>query len=394
MKFSELTQALNISAYPEMMDSLYEKTTKLPAFVTRETLEQMQACYDLYGEFYEDVLCGWEDLESKPLEFSWMQTAAYLLQQAPIEITRPLQFPAADGSPARDLLPLFVLTARVEWAIAEYQNRGFSYEEAVKIMADVFVYDIYACIRHTGRIGINRSYYDWTTLFVYCILFPCGGFQFNFKKNAKSTTVLRHKESGALAILLNGLTAHSSGQILGSHGCADEAESFLVTVQETETEWIAHEINEKGLLQRETVGYSKGEWEVVLAPGDCMLGIHIPRGTSITPENTKKAIDMAFRHAATYYKEYHPKAIHCGSWLLNPDLANVIGEESNIVRFGALFQRYPAKSDGRSVFGFVFRTNSFPKLEELAEDTSLQRKLKRLYMEGNWIHNFSGFYVP
>ena len=131
----------------------------------------------------------------------------------------------------------------------------------------------------------------------------------------------------------------------------------------------------------------------MLAPGDCMLGIHIPRGTSITPENTK-AIDMAFRHAATYYKEYHPKAIHCGSWLLNPDLANVIGEESNIVRFGALFQRYPAKSDGRSVFGFVFERSAFPKLEELPENTSLQRKLKQMYLDGTWIHNFSGFYVP
>ena len=394
MKFSQLAQALHISAYPELMDSLHEKGAELPALISRETLEKMQTRYHLYGEFYEDVLCGWNDLETKPLEFSWMQTAAHLLQQAPIEITRPLQFPPADQSPARDMLPLFVLTARVEWAITEYQNRGFSYEEAVKIMADVFVYDIHACIRHTGRTGINRSYYDWTTLFVYCILFPCGGFQFNFKKNAKSVTLLRHRESGALAVLLDGLTAHSSGQILGSHGCTDEAGSFPVTVQETETEWIAHAISEKGLLQRKTVAYSKGEWEIALGPGECMLGIHIPRGTSITPENTKKAIEMAFGHAATYYKEYRPKAIHCGSWLLNPNLADAIGEDSNIVRFGALFQRYPAKSDGRSVFGFVFERSAFPILEELPENTSLQRKLKQQYLGGNWVHNFSGFYVP
>lgn len=394
MRFYELAQELNTPTYPQQLEDIFEQVAVQPALIKRENLERMQECYGLYGAFYEDVLRGWEDLETKPLEFAWTQTAANLLLQAPIEITRPLQFPPADQSPARDMIPLFVLTARVEWAIAEYQKRGFSYEEAVKIMADVFVYDIHACIRHTGRPGINRSYYDWTTLFVYCILFPCGGFQFNFKKNAKSTTLLRHKKTGALAVLLDGLTAHSSGQILGSHGCTDERDAFPVTVKETDTEWIGHAINAEGLLQRDMITYPKAEWELLLAPGECMLGIHIPQGISITQEETIAAIEKAFQHAATYYKEYQPKAIHCGSWLLNPKLGDVIGENSKIARFGVLFQRYPAKSDGRSVFGFVFRTNSFPKLEELAEDTSLQRKLKRLYMEENWIHNFSGFYVP
>ena len=39
MKFSDLAQSLNISAYPQQFDSLYEQTAALPPRITRAVLE-------------------------------------------------------------------------------------------------------------------------------------------------------------------------------------------------------------------------------------------------------------------------------------------------------------------------------------------------------------------
>ena len=44
---------------------------------------------------------------------------------------------------------------------------------------------------------------------------------------------------------------------------------------------------------------------------------------------------------------------------------------------------------GSAVFSFVF-VRKPENLQDLPEDTSLQRKLKKLYLDGDCIHTYSG----
>ena len=83
------------------------------------------------------------------------------------------------------------------------------------------------------------------------------------------------------------------------------------------------------------------------------------------------------------------RVVFCASWLLNPRLKHLLGEQSRIVQFGECFVKYPIQDAGVGVLNFVF--GKVPEdLTDLPENTSLHRKLKKLYLEGDCIHTYSG----
>ena len=54
-----------------------------------------------------------------------------------------------------------------------------------------------------------------------------------------------------------------------------------------------------------------------------------------------------------------------------------------------LFTCYPICDDATSIFSFVFDRKP-ENLEDLPEDTSLRRGLKKMYLEGRYNHIFAG----
>ena len=394
MTLSQLSDILGIETYPTALEPIYEtvKAGAKPLF-SRELVDRLQEEYNLFGEYYEDVLKGLADLEQKPNELAWATVAGLYVQSATRTEAAKVPFPAADGSPARDMLPVFLLIPLVDRAVEEYQRRGFSREEAIGFMK-VFRGDIGINVRRHGRPGLDRTYYDWITLYVFAIIFPCGGFLFNIGRNRKDNYVLRNKKDGKVVVLLDDRSVHRSGYILGTAGMTDEEGAFHTSVTETETEWIGNAVGDDCLLQREARHFSKAEWTLEVAPGDCALSIHIPRNGDLAPEKAHAAIEAAFCHARTYYKEYDVKAIQCGSWLLNPGLGEIVGPHAKISVFGGLFQRYPIPSNGKSVFNFVFQASVNPDIKSLPENTSLQKALKEKYLAGGYHYDFGGYILP
>ena len=391
MTLSQLSQALGIENYPETLEPIYEKVkTGVKPLFSRELVDRLQEEYNLFGEYYEDVLKGLADLEQKPNELTWATMAALYVQGATRSEAAKVPFPTADGSPARDMLPVFLLIPLVDRAVEEYQRRGFSREEAIGFMK-VFRGDIGINVRRHGRPGLDRTYYDWITLYIFAIIFPCGGFLFNIGRNKKDNYVLRNKKDSRVVILLDQRSAHRSGYILGSAGKTDEEGAFQTSVTETQTEWIGNAVGEDCLLQREKQHFSKEEWTLAVAPGDCALSIHIPRNGDLSPEKVRTAVEAAFCHARTYYKEHDIKAIQCHSWLLNPSLGEIVGPNAKVSVFGSLFRRYPVPSNGKSVFNFVFQTSVDPDIKSLPENTSLQKALKAKYLAGGCHYDFGGY---
>jgi hypothetical protein len=80
------------------------------------------------------------------------------------------------------------------------------------------------------------------------------------------------------------------------------------------------------------------------APGDPLLGVHIPPGAPLTPE----ACDASFARARPFFARHVPggpyRVASCGSWLLDPQLAGMLGPDSNIVRFQRRFTRVPGST--------------------------------------------------
>ena len=90
------------------------------------------------------------------------------------------------------------------------------------------------------------------------------------------------------------------------------------------------------------------------------------------------------------FPEYEGKPIYCHSWLMSPLLKEMLPESSNILRFQELFDMTPETTPGNDVLLWVFKNYKLPK-EELPENTSLQRKLKRFYLDGGQFREGIGY---
>lgn len=109
--------------------------------------------------------------------------------------------------------------------------------------------------------------------------------------------------------------------------------------------------------------------------GDTALGVHIPEAGPMTHE----ACEESFRRARDFYDRYFPEERYryavCSSWLLDPQLAEYLPADSNIVRFQRRFQLMPGGHEGdRDVFQFVLRMVN-PSIDQLPRRTTLERAI-------------------
>ena len=104
--------------------------------------------------------------------------------------------------------------------------------------------------------------------------------------------------------------------------------------------------------------------------GNGLLDVHIPEtGQPLDPA----ACDASFARAREVFPAHH--TARCRSWLLDPQLAEVLPESSNIVRFQRRFELQADTADGNEdVLRFVFHTAE-PNLDRLTPRTTLERAL-------------------
>ena len=134
------------------------------------------------------------------------------------------------------------------------------------------------------------------------------------------------------------------------------------------------------------------QYTIEKADGGIVASAHIPRTGSLAPE----LVDASFARVGPFFGQHFPeltlRGLHCASWLLDPQLAEVLPEESNIAAFGRRWQltdeRRPGDAD---VLFFVFSRRSFHRdlsdidLADLPQQTSLQRAVvQRLRSGGHW----------
>jgi hypothetical protein len=118
-------------------------------------------------------------------------------------------------------------------------------------------------------------------------------------------------------------------------------------------------------------------------PGDPVLGIHVPMAGPLSPE----AVDDALARGRAFFPRHvsrrHVPIGTCRSWLLDPQLAEFLPDDSNIVRF----QRRFALVDGWSMPGdnavlhYVF---GLPHTDpaDLVPNSTLQRAIRDRLLQG------------
>ena len=150
-------------------------------------------------------------------------------------------------------------------------------------------------------------------------------------------------------------------------------------------------IYQLGRLQFNRVNIRAAHVADAFREGDPALGIHIPESGPLTPE----ACDDSFAQAQPFFARHFPETPTrlgiCTSWLLDPQLADHLAPDSNIVQFGRRFTLVGDGSDGDAdVLRFVFHRIA-PRIDDLPQRTTLERAIVAHLRAGKHWRNRTGW---
>lgn len=132
------------------------------------------------------------------------------------------------------------------------------------------------------------------------------------------------------------------------------------------------------------------EYEMTTLDGVGAVSLHIPTDVDLRPEVLRPSVQEGLAEFYRLFPEYAGKKVWCHSWLMSPQLKELLPEISNILRFQELFDIEPVGIPGNDVLLWVFKNPRLPR-EEYPENTSLQRKLKHFFLNGGQFLEGKGY---
>ncbi len=157
-----------------------------------------------------------------------------------------------------------------------------------------------------------------------------------------------------------------------------------------EIDWLSNHLKMKlfrlGRLQFCMGKAKKNIPEKNLKVGDNVIEIHIPEGESLTIEKCKESISLAKDFFKKYFPEFEYKHFTCHSWLMDDTLKELLSENSNIIKFMDMFERFhPEKDDAILRYVFNWKTTRL-NLHKESANSSFAVKIK------DYIKNNRDFY--
>lgn len=386
----QIADRIGLGAYPQELEPFYEaqKNSAEPA-CNLELIRQLQEKYELFGEYYDLVVQSAEQINADPDLNIWVRAVAQFHMQSSMAMACKLPVPPVSENTATNFMMLHIMMPMIPDSFARMEERGFTWDE-LEDARNAYKSAIGVVCRQTGTPAINGTYHWWLNLYCRALIFKISGFWFEVQKFPGQALWLRNRKSGQIVPLMKANLYRDGTMWLGSKNYEDTEGAFSAAYSEDEEHFYGHACIDN-VTDREQKAYPKSDWACVARPGEYCLGLHIPSKADISVEATMGACRAAIKLVHERFPEYGVKgAVFCSSWLLNPRLRQIQGPQSRITQFEECFVKYPDKdTTATSVFNFVFGRKP-ENLADLSENTSLQRKLKKIYMDGDCIHSYSG----
>ena len=313
----------------------------------------------LFGEIAGDVLAAARLIEASR---AWL-AYTHLLRLAYVALPAdkiPLLAPE-EGNIPRNFAPLLALVAHVDTAVCEMEKRGIPKDMQERVNG-AYCRMASGHKRDFGFLGIRPLHFFWAKHYLHPDIFGIGSLEFEITRMPQGEGLFQSRRTGELVPLRRAaLTGGAYCGITPLRGGGD-GEARTLTAD---------------------------EYEPLAFSGDDVLSVHIPGGARIAPATCRASFCEALDFFSQYYPERRIRAFFCRSWLMDPELADVLPEGANILAFQRLFLRYPTPATGREVFTFV-HPQPFATYEELPENTTLLRGLKRRYLAGRPIYLYAG----
>jgi len=129
--------------------------------------------------------------------------------------------------------------------------------------------------------------------------------------------------------------------------------------------------------------------KAIIKEGDKYLSIHIPSDAKTNKENCENSYKMANLFFGNIYPSFEYKYLYCNTWLLSPTLEKVLKQGSNILQFQSDFTICNFFEEDVSYKLWVFKDEKL-EIENLPENTSLQRNIKTHLLSGGKVGSADG----
>ena len=137
--------------------------------------------------------------------------------------------------------------------------------------------------------------------------------------------------------------------------------------------------------------YKAEGWELYLSSGDPLVSVHIPSGGPLSPVVVSEDLKLGGEIIRAAFGDF--KAYYCSSWLLDSEIKDIIGRETNITRFGDRFVRYPIKTNGGAVYSYVWHLPPTTPASELPDAGSFANALRAHIAAGGYVYGASGVFT-
>lgn len=144
--------------------------------------------------------------------------------------------------------------------------------------------------------------------------------------------------------------------------------------------WWTYRQVSMNLFRLGELEYEYGEYK-----GEKVINIHIPSDADLSTE----AVDCSLKQAALFFHSYHDNYEYipytCYSWLMSPTLKSLLSEKSNILAFQNRFDIMEENKEDKEYIEWLFQVPVDTEYLKLPEKTSLQKKVKKLLLNGGTV---------
>lgn len=245
-----------------------------------------------------------------------------------------------------------------------------------------------------GRPGLEHWILNWFRLVTSGDLHRLGRVQYVQRPFRGRIVVFRHRHTHeTLALAENGAWFTADG-FLDRRGPEAPAEgSWEARLEEGPHEVVGVPVVARGVALREERRLSRADWRPVLRRDDPVLEIHIPEGDPYTVESWGDS----FAQAAEFFPKHFPdrpfRAFACYSWLLGPDLIEILGPDERLTAPLREFYLFPIPSGGRDGLYFVFGRSDIESATA-PRDTRLRRGILERFDRGLPYRGGGMFFLP
>lgn len=393
MTLEQMKTALGIQKTPEAFADIYnrlekgrEETILSDGFIT-EILKQNKVMLP-----YADIIlaAAKEIRQNEALCLLVCLLEKWVLEGGKVN-DPDYEAPAGTGL-AYDFLHLFPAIPTIPGCAHRMRDRGVPEDVIVDTLRE-YDYCIEMCNDRMGRPAFPQGRLNWICCVIRDRLIHIGRLKYDMPTCCMTGFRVYRNKAGELKILADNLEIHRSGRVLGSSGYTDTEGSFLAEIQETEMTVTGYPAV-GGLVEKEKIVLDKGQWELCLSESDPVLRVHIPPGGGFDKKTLADAYQRTREVMETCYPDKPFKAIYCTSWLMSLDLREILKPESNILGFQNDYIPVPLRGGDATTFSFVFGDSTItPEMvPNLPENTSLQRAIKKRYLDGGYICQGAGFF--